>query len=617
MSLKSQNTNRGWLKLVNIKRKREKKMVEARGCFIRRGDNIFRTQAYIQWGNSTVRLGTVLMLNPGRAKLQVYDLPEDEPIEGVIDLDPTMETLIQLIEEMYQGGNLEGRVYIYNLFTLRNSKSKEAIMEFERIYQVDKELLCGFPKKRQKLLEEIKQTPWFLIGWGCGEDTERLRHIKEEWLEVIKEAGVPILGKKGRSEYAWYHPRPQLLSNQILYREEIIKQYQQLTKRETIVDQSWMRHVNNYQPVEKYKIGPYFLALYEIDETEYIINYRYRLLCFYQEYKAPVLALNYEWSSYQTICFGASVAKGHINLGQAPEYLSLQQFRNWALKLITTYIKDIDPKEVYKILEDNESRSCPVKDEKLEGKIKNLLDERKKQIIKRVREFKEYYEYCIVESYEECYEDFEVHMVPLKDIGIVLLQVGEEIKFVAIQFTKKEFNIDKIYTWMQLFEVYFNESTKQLSKVKDCGQILEGIRFKEHLLLIHSKGNQVVTVDSNEYEEITNKWDVIFEPVDTGESKPIVKGLCIKLNGEILEEVPYIEINQPNDILISNGNLIVADYIDEYCGGIGIYRNDDPCIPVAFFLDNNTTIEIEIYTKEDKSKICVIEHRYIIDVESL
>ncbi len=214
------------------------RMIEARGWFIRKGNNIFRTQAYLQWGNSTTTLGTVLMLNPGNAKLHSYELIENEYTEGIIDLDPTMKRLIELIQQMYQDKALEGRVYIYNLFTLRNPKSKEALAEFNYIYQIDKELLCGFPKEREEFIKEIKQTPWFLIGWGCGEDTERLREEKEKWLQLIKEANVPILGKKGISKYAWYHPRPQLVADQIMYREYIIKQYQQLIERQPILDQS-------------------------------------------------------------------------------------------------------------------------------------------------------------------------------------------------------------------------------------------------------------------------------------------------------------------------------------------------------------------------------------------
>jgi hypothetical protein len=39
------------------------------GTFVKRGKNIYRTSAYIQWGDSEKSLGACLLLNPGAASL--------------------------------------------------------------------------------------------------------------------------------------------------------------------------------------------------------------------------------------------------------------------------------------------------------------------------------------------------------------------------------------------------------------------------------------------------------------------------------------------------------------------------------------------------------------------
>jgi len=93
--------------------------------------------------------------------------------------------------------------------------------------------------------------------------------------------------------------------------------------------------------------------------------------------------------------------------------------------------------------------------------------------------------------------------------------------------------------------------------------------------------------------------------------------LTIKVNGERIRAIPRIEFDISKDIILSNGNLIVADYLDEYCEGIGFYKDEDPSIPIVFFLDYDTTVEIQIIPKESGSKVYIIEHQYVIDIDSL
>ena len=74
---------------------------KAYGSFVKRGDHIFRTSAYIQWGESEKSIGSCLLLNPGSANFDKINSKLTTSLhtlgyaDGEINTDPTM---IQLIE---------------------------------------------------------------------------------------------------------------------------------------------------------------------------------------------------------------------------------------------------------------------------------------------------------------------------------------------------------------------------------------------------------------------------------------------------------------------------------------------------------------------------------------
>lgn len=612
---------------ILIKKQLEGNMVKALGTFIKKENNIFRTEAYIQWGNSDRILGSVLMLNPGSAKLQLKNYPNNVPTHGEIIIDSTMEALIKLVEELYEKvEDLEGRLYIYNLFPLQNPSSNDAINNFELLCKENEELVKSFPKERKTILDTFKKSPWILVGWGCGKSSDNLNFVKNEWLKLIKESGAPIIGKIGKDELSFYHPRPRIQSQQIEYRKEIKTQYDKIFKSRpnekmeqlsTIADPSWKRHMSNYKPIEEFTIGRYRFLLYDIDEQEYVINYRYRLLCFIEESKEPILALNNEWTMQGTCYLGASVANGHINLGHTSPDTSLIEFRKWALQGIGDYIKDIDSKLLYEkikkydpIIYDREEKNGAVK-------IDELRKKRIEGITNNIREFEDRYEYCFIMDYEEKYSDFEVNAIPLLDIQVVLLEIDEKLELACIEFPKSNFNIEQIITWIQCENVYFGNREKANHTIERCGRLLKGIKFKGNVIAIYEKGNKSITLDINNYDEITETYNFEFNKIDTTKSKKLQNGLSIILNGQLVNEIPRIDFERDKDFLISNGNLIIADYIDDYCGGIGIYRHEDTSLPIVFFIDTNTTVYIDLYEKEDGSQVCIIEHKYILDKEVL
>jgi hypothetical protein len=155
-------------------------------------------------------------------------LTEDTAVQDEIVIDPTMESLIKLIEELYENKEMiQGRLYIYNLFPLQNARSDEAIQLFEQLWNENELLVKSFPEKRNILLDQLKKSPWILLGWGCRKHSRNLNLVKKEWLSLVKQSGAPIIGKMEKSDLDFYHPRPHLQSQQIEYRKKLKVQYDQ------------------------------------------------------------------------------------------------------------------------------------------------------------------------------------------------------------------------------------------------------------------------------------------------------------------------------------------------------------------------------------------------------
>lgn len=80
-----------------------------------------------------------------------------------------------------------------------------------------------------------------------------------------------------------------------------------------------------------------------------------------------------------------------------------------------------------------------------------------------------------------------------------------------------------------------------------------------------------------------------------------------------MKTIPRIDFDLTKDTIISNGQFIAADYIDEYCGNIGFYSNSDTLIPISYLIDKNSTVHIAIHEGPEGGKNCIIEHSYNLD----
>ncbi|MFC7687943.1 DUF1643 domain-containing protein [Ureibacillus sp. GCM10028918] len=169
------------------------------------GEEVYRTNTYIQFGSSRKSLGAVVMLNPGSAELQGEarkKLIMNGSHTDETTIDNTMRQLIQFMKATHP--SLDGRLHIYNLFYVKNTIGVEAINLFESLKATGK-----YPTITLPSLYEMTQHPWILIGWGI-EKRNRWRYFEEEkreWLQLILDSGIPSFGIQSENN-EYYHPCP-------------------------------------------------------------------------------------------------------------------------------------------------------------------------------------------------------------------------------------------------------------------------------------------------------------------------------------------------------------------------------------------------------------------------
>lgn len=185
------------------------------------GKDIYRTNTYIQFGTSRRSLGSVIMLNPGSATLageakKIF--MHTGSYTDTIQLDSTMKQLVKFMKATHS--QLDGRLYIYNLFYVKNTEQVEAIELFELLKSTG-----NYPTLTLPPLAEIQKHPWILIGWGV-EKRKRWKFYeaeKRKWLQLIKESKIPHFGILS-NDNEFYHPSPRSsLKHQRL--EQLIEAY--------------------------------------------------------------------------------------------------------------------------------------------------------------------------------------------------------------------------------------------------------------------------------------------------------------------------------------------------------------------------------------------------------
>lgn len=238
---------------------------------------------------------------------------------------------------------------------------------------------------------------------------------------------------------------------------------------------------------------------------------------------------------------------------------------------------------------------------------------RHKEYKEKLREFPDYYEFCFIESYEEKYENFKAHGIPLEPINLQIFELKDRIVLVSIEFSKEQFDLKDVYNWLDNYNVVLGQKGKDIHSISNSYEIIEGIRFKGNPLILYEKGSGKTSYNSEDFTEITDMYLVEEQRIDTANSKKVTNGLSIFLNGEKLDEIPRILFNET--IILCNGQCILADYIDEFNGTLGFFRNNNP-FPVTYVADKVTTININ-FEESEWTWRCIVKYDYLIDEDVL
>lgn len=202
---------------------------KAFGTFKKCESFIFRTETFLQWGDSENLIGSILLLNPGRSKLKDWrkwkdlNLNKVKCASGELILDETMKSISRILEASHP--LLYGRIKILNLFNIRNSKSKQAIKDFSEI--------CNDLKYKDYMFSSLdniyKNCAWIWIGWGVKKD-ETLDKRRREVISFLKDKNIHCFAlysnkyKKDNEIYI-YHPNPH---NPIQREDYFVKMTQQM-----------------------------------------------------------------------------------------------------------------------------------------------------------------------------------------------------------------------------------------------------------------------------------------------------------------------------------------------------------------------------------------------------
>jgi DNA polymerase len=252
---------------------------------------------------------------------------------------------------------------------------------------------------------------------------------------------------------------------------------------------------------------------------------------------------------------------------------------------------------------------------------KLLYDLRKK--INSFRELNDSYEYCLITTeYENYFKGYAWNVISMADVFASIMEKEGRFVLASIEFPKKTFDLNKVSLWLKQYNLVLQNSLTGV--LKGAKKIIGGNLFKGNPVLLYEIGINDIKYDANNYDEITVQCVSQIKQFHSSQSKEITEDklrgkeeINIILNGDKLNYVPKITFDLTKDLVISNGHVMVADYIDDYCGGIGFYQVGDPSLPVAFMIDPKTTAYIDIEERDDGSKICIIEYSYVFNTDEL
>jgi hypothetical protein len=139
------------------------------------------------------------------------------------------------------------------------------------------------------------------------------------------------------------------------------------------------------------------------------------------------------------------------------------------------------------------------------------LDEYRKKVCMRkrrsaIREFHDFYEYCLVKGYENYLHGYLWHVI---EVGSVLAHVAEkqgQFVLVSLQFPKRSFNMEAIIEWLNNYSVVLHPRGRSIGKITEAQAIIKSILFKGNPILLYKKGTRTLEYNAGKLLEVTDPW---------------------------------------------------------------------------------------------------------------
>lgn len=238
---------------------------------------------------------------------------------------------------------------------------------------------------------------------------------------------------------------------------------------------------------------------------------------------------------------------------------------------------------------------------------------------KNIRKIEDHYEYCLVKDYDSILKFDSAQAVQLGQIFANLVELEGRLIPVSILFPLDKFSLDEVISWLGEYAIHWDGSKADRGIIAGAAEIISGIKFLGNPLILYRKGRKRLEYDAEHFIEITEQYvhfnqlrSILNVKPVTGE-KPQLK---IFLNGEQVTEIPRIDFEQEN-LIISNGTFISADYMEDFFGCVAFFRAEDPGLPVAWIQDKDTTVYIELHENDEFGQVCILKFAYEIDLNEL
>lgn len=556
--------------------------VEAKvfGTFVLRHGQLFRTEAFIQWGDSTRTIGTVVLHHAGGTGTNL-EWKEGEPKQLELAVDAQLAEIISILEEAYAPGMLNGRVYLYTLFSAVASNAMEAARLHKQLLATKDPLVYGFSRPSYELYYRLHYSEWVWLAWGCHYKSEEMREKIEQWLVLIHEVQTPIVGLRGDRDIDFYQPFIHSKNARADYRKALGVMLDELllAKPTALYEQAWREQMAAAEPVEQLEVGPYRLALYNLGETEYTINYLYRLLVFKDGDEAPMLAFNYEQLLRDTRSLSVSTPKGHKVLKVLTFELSLAQFKAAVQRVLADYIKE--PVELV---------PQPM------GTVQLSLLQLEQQPL---FVYDEAYEWVLCELLDAL-DVAKPDVVRVGNVEVQLVERQGQPELVSVLFNRAQWTLQQAHDWLERHRVYFVADGATVHGAR----ILTVEQYGDACLVIAEQGQQELQVQSKE-QKVQQKKAVIHK-------RQTKQKIQLLLNGQRPAEFQPMYFDRERDRIIANGYQIKADHIGLERGVLAFYVNELQH-PIVKLSEAESIVNIELYEYETGAKTCIIEQRYAFE----